>query len=74
MTGNNMNYCIVAFAIIIIISTIQWFVDGRKNYKGPHIDEAALKNAEVLGMPVDDNMPRDSDSGTYGNKLDGKTV
>ena len=74
MTGNNMNYCIVAFAIIIIISTIQWFVDGRKNYKGPHIDEAALKNAEVLGMPVDDNMLRDSDLGTYGNKLDGKTV
>jgi choline transport protein len=25
----------VAFAIIILISTIQWFVDGRKNFKGP---------------------------------------
>lgn len=48
-----MNYCIVAFAIVIIISTIQWFVDGRKNFKGPHIDEAALKNVEVLGVPLD---------------------
>ena len=74
VTGNNMNYCIVAFAIIIVISTIQWFVDGRKNFKGPHIDEAALKNAEVLGMPVDDHMPRGSDSGILGDKLGNKTV
>ena len=69
-----MNYCIVAFAIIIIISTIQWFVDGRKNYKGPHIDEAAMKNAEVLGVPVEANMPRDSDSGIIGEKYAEKDV
>ena len=38
VTGSNMNYCIVAFAIVIIISMIQWFVDGKKNYSGPKID------------------------------------
>ena len=38
VTGSNMNYCVVAFLIIIIISAIQWVVDGRKNYAGPKID------------------------------------
>ena len=43
MTYSNGNadvspdYCIVAFTIIIIISTVQWFVDGRKNFTGPRV-------------------------------------
>jgi choline transport protein len=48
VTGSNMNYCIVAFAIIIIISTIQWFVDGRKNFTGPRAD---------MGIEVLEAMP-----------------
>lgn len=39
VTGSNMNYCIVAFAIVLIISTVTWIVDGRKNYSGPKIEE-----------------------------------
>ncbi|OAA48802.1 amino acid/polyamine transporter I [Cordyceps fumosorosea ARSEF 2679] len=46
VTGSNMNYCIVAFAIILAISVFQWIVDGRKNYAGPRIDVA------VAGMPI----------------------
>jgi len=38
VTGSNMNYCIVAFAIVLIISMTTWFVDGRKNFKGPKVD------------------------------------
>ena len=38
VTGSSMNYCIVAFAIVLIISMTQWFVDGRKNYTGPSVD------------------------------------
>ncbi|KAF2466342.1 amino acid permease, partial [Lindgomyces ingoldianus] len=38
VTASNMNYCIVAFAIILIISTVQWFVDGRKNFTGPRTE------------------------------------
>ncbi|KAJ6002988.1 hypothetical protein N7451_005535 [Penicillium sp. IBT 35674x] len=38
VTGSSMNYCIAAFAVIIIISAFQWIVDGRKNYTGPRID------------------------------------
>lgn len=44
MSGSNMNYCVVAFAIVFIISMIQWFVDGRKNYTGPkvHLEDLVL--------------------------------
>ncbi|PVH95857.1 amino acid permease [Periconia macrospinosa] len=47
VTGSNMNYCIVAFAIIIVISTVQWFVDGRKNFTGPRSD-AGLEVLEAV--------------------------
>ncbi|ODA83473.1 hypothetical protein RJ55_01987 [Drechmeria coniospora] len=38
VTGTNMNYCIVAFALIIAISIAQWIVDGKKNFSGPRIN------------------------------------
>lgn len=38
VTGTNMNYCIVAFGIVVLISVVQWFVDGRKNYTGPKVE------------------------------------
>lgn len=46
VSGTTMNYCVVAFAIIVAISGIQWAVDGRKNYEGPRI---TLYNDEHLG-------------------------
>ena len=42
VTASNMNYAIVAFAALIIVSAIQWFVDGRYNFKGPSFDEDAF--------------------------------
>ncbi|KAL8747173.1 MAG: hypothetical protein Q9190_000913 [Brigantiaea leucoxantha] len=50
VTGSNMNYCIVAFSIVIIISTFQWFLDGRKNFTGPQIDAEALAQGNVADM------------------------
>ena len=38
-----MNYCVVAFAIWLSISLIQWIVDGRKNYTGPKLDDQVLE-------------------------------
>lgn len=35
--GVTMNYCVVAFAVVILISAIQWVVDGRKSFVGPRI-------------------------------------
>jgi choline transport protein len=45
------DYCVVAFGIILFISTFQWFVDGRKNFTGPRSDMGlevleAMKSAE----------------------------
>lgn len=61
VTGNNMNYCVAAFAIVLIISTIQWFVDGRKNYTGPQIDLDALQAGEIVGMAPPDGAASVSD-------------
>lgn len=35
---DSTDYCIVAFAIIVIISVFQWIVDGRKNFTGPRVN------------------------------------
>lgn len=50
VTGSNMNYCVVVFFIMIIIATLQWFLDGRKNYHGPKVvlvDDPHVLTAEV---------------------------
>lgn len=36
--ADSTDYCIVAFAIIVIISVFQWIVDGRKNFTGPRVN------------------------------------
>ncbi|KAJ5092463.1 hypothetical protein NUU61_007333 [Penicillium alfredii] len=53
VTGSSMNYCIAAFAVIIIISVFQWIVDGRKNFTGPRVDFA---------IDALDTTPREADS------------
>ena len=32
----------MAFGIVLIIATIQWFVDGRKNFSGPVSEGVAV--------------------------------
>lgn len=51
-----MNYCIVAFGIILCIAVVTWIFDGRKHYTGPQLDIAALTRGDIAGMegvPVD---------------------
>ncbi|CBX94161.1 hypothetical protein IAQ61_005371 [Plenodomus lingam] len=55
VTSANMNYCVVAFGIILFISTFQWFVDGRKNYTGPRND-AGIEILEAM-MTNDEDKP-----------------
>ena len=50
-----MNYCIVAFAIIIAISLTTWIIEGRRKYTGPQINTAALQEGIVTGMTADDH-------------------
>ncbi|KAJ5612272.1 hypothetical protein N7510_005466 [Penicillium lagena] len=64
LTGSNMNYCIAAFAVIIMISVFQWVVDGRKNFTGPRVDLA------IEGL---DTLPAESKVGhTAGTETDEK--
>lgn len=54
VSGSNMNYCVVAFAVVFIISMIQWFVDGRKNYTGPKVhfeDHVLIATRSPEGYP-----------------------
>lgn len=36
---------------MFVVATVQWFVDGRKNFKGPRFDAHALEHGGVIGMP-----------------------
>ncbi len=62
------DYCVVVFFIILIVSIVQWFVDGKKNFTGPRIDVEALQNGDVVGTdPASSseqgsNSPLDKDS------------
>ncbi|KAK4150829.1 amino acid/polyamine transporter I [Chaetomidium leptoderma] len=49
-TAMNMNYCIVAFGVILLISVVQWIFDGRKNYTGPKVDIDGLVHANVVAI------------------------
>lgn len=69
VTGNNMNYCIVAFAIILIISVVQWIVDGHKNYTGPQVDVDAMMNGQVGGINA---IPNDDSGGANSTALEEK--
>ncbi|EKD20171.1 uncharacterized protein L3040_004041 [Drepanopeziza brunnea f. sp. 'multigermtubi'] len=66
VTGSNMNYCIVVFSIIIVISIVQWLVDGKKNFTGPRFDVEDLQNGEVLG--VDPALFSEQESSSVGDK------
>jgi choline transport protein len=40
----------VVFFIILVISIVQWFIDGKKNFIGPRVNVDVLQNGEVQGM------------------------
>ena len=51
----------MVFFIILVISIVQWFVDGKKNFTGPRINVDVLQNGEVQGMaPVFSSEQRSS--------------
>lgn len=45
-----MNYCIVAFGVILLIAGVTWILDGRKNYPGPYIEIEGLRSNEIGGL------------------------
>lgn len=70
----SLDYCIVAFFVVIVISVVQWFVDGRKNFKGPQIElvaENPLDPGYSNGGP--DDKPRGVTAEYRANKAVGTT-
>ncbi|TWU71185.1 hypothetical protein ED733_001478 [Metarhizium rileyi] len=54
VTASSMNYCIVAFGVMLLIAGGTWIFDGRKHYKGPQLDIQGLMDGRAEGMePVE---------------------
>lgn len=49
-TPSNMNYCVVAFGVMLLIAGGTWILDGRKHYTGPHLNIQDLIDGHVEGM------------------------
>lgn len=45
-----MNYAAVVLAFVIVISTLWYFVWGKKNYEGPPTHEDAILEARRASM------------------------
>ncbi|KAH6657602.1 amino acid/polyamine transporter I [Truncatella angustata] len=50
VTSENMNYCIAAFGVILLIAVTTWIFDGRKHYVGPKMDIDGMLHGKVEGM------------------------
>lgn len=59
------DYCVVVFFIILVISIVQWFIDGRKNFSGPRVNIEQLANGEVMGMELSVSEEDGSESSRY---------
>ncbi|KAF7561051.1 hypothetical protein G7046_g3096 [Stylonectria norvegica] len=57
VTSSNMNYCIVAFGVILLIAITTWFVDGRAHYKGPLIHLSDMEGVEEDTAVDTDSTP-----------------
>ena len=57
VTGNSMNYSIVAFGVVLVIAGLQWIFDGRKNYVGPQAESHTLTDQEIGSSEQDTSMP-----------------
>jgi hypothetical protein len=71
-TALNMNYCIVAFGVILLIAAMQWIFDGRKNFTGPKVDVNALVHGAIEGIAGDImEVEQSGDSGSLSGKHEG---
>ncbi|KAI0163117.1 GABA permease gaba [Pestalotiopsis sp. NC0098] len=57
--SENMNYCVAAFGVILVIAGSTWIFDGRKHYTGPVMDVQGMLNGKVEGMEPVHSGPTD---------------
>ena len=87
VTPSNMNYCIVAFGVILLIAGLTWVFDGRRHYTGPQIKLTGVVHhhgatgegeVEVGGfvgaadLPPVQQLPRSSGSETKSKEVEGE--
>lgn len=57
VTPANMNYCIVAFGVMLLVAGGTWVFNGRKHYAGPYIEIEGISSEEVHGLnPVQSQL------------------
>jgi choline transport protein len=67
ITDDKVDYCVVVFFIILIISIVQWIVDGRKNFTGPRVNLESLQTGAVVGLdPSQDGLNNSVESSEKG--------
>ncbi|KJZ71615.1 hypothetical protein HIM_09009 [Hirsutella minnesotensis 3608] len=71
VTASNMNYCIVAFGVILLIAALTWIFDGRRNYSGPKIDVQSMLVGKVEGLDGEIDAPKLRELKASGEELDG---
>ncbi|CZT03124.1 related to HNM1-Choline permease [Rhynchosporium agropyri] len=67
VTGTNMNYCVVVFFLILLVSIFQWFVDGKKNFSGPRVSLDDLQDGEVVGLDPAMSSEQEQGASMYKN-------
>ncbi|KAG5953068.1 hypothetical protein E4U53_007037 [Claviceps sorghi] len=50
VTASSMNYCVVAFGVMLVIAGATWIFDGRKHYEGPRVIVPGLKGRADAGV------------------------
>ena len=48
LSGQTMNWVVVVLAVVVLLAVVNWFVDGRKNYRGPeNVDHLMARAAQA---------------------------
>jgi hypothetical protein len=51
LSGQTMNWVVVVLAIVVLLAAINWFVDARRNYRGPeNVDHLMARAAQASLM------------------------
>ncbi|CEJ83953.1 hypothetical protein VHEMI03317 [[Torrubiella] hemipterigena] len=57
VNGTNMNYCVVAFLVMVLVAGGTWVFGGNKKYAGPYIEIEGVHSDNVVGLnPVQSRL------------------
>ncbi|PYH89547.1 amino acid transporter [Aspergillus ellipticus CBS 707.79] len=59
VTPDNMNYCSVFLAAVLLFALIWWYISGKQNYSGPISDAVVADTFSESNQPVDYKSDKD---------------